>query len=101
VFLFEYYCSDDLRDSVGDWGYVVHTSETENAFEIGGFNMSRKESTCKSSVSVGGSIKTCEVVDWLIVTEDMDRMRAAVKSTSTHWVHKLRGIIFFNLMRVC
>ena len=57
--------------------------------------MCRKESTCKSSVSVGGSIKICEVVGWLTLTEDMDRMRAAVKTTSTHRVHKQRGIIIF------
>ena len=50
---------------------------------------------------MGGSIKICEVVGWLTLTEDMERMRAAVKTTSTHQFHKLRGIILFNLLYVC
>jgi len=50
---------------------------------------------------MGGGIKICEVVGWFTLTEDMDRMRAAVKTTSTCQVHKLRGIILFNLLYVC
>jgi len=59
--------------------------------------MCREKSTCKSSVSVGGSIRICEVVGWLTLTEYMDRMRDAVKATSTHRVHKLRDIFILFL----
>jgi hypothetical protein len=57
--------------------------------------MCRKKSTCRSSVSVGGSIRICEVVGWLTLTEDMYRMRDAVKTTSTLQVHKLREIFIY------
>jgi hypothetical protein len=49
-----------------------------------------KKSTCKLSVSVGGSIRICEIVGWLTLTGNMDKMQDAVKATSTHRVHKLR-----------
>jgi hypothetical protein len=46
-------------------------------------------------------------VGWLTLTEDTDRMQDAVKTTSTHRVHKLRGIfilfkfLFFYFIFLC